>query len=298
MEPAPHHPFRSAEARDQYLALYELRAKQWPVGSETRMVETSWGQTFVRISGPAGAPPLVLLPGIAISSLMWGFNVEAWSAGYRTYAVDHIYDVGRSIYTRSPRGADDLTAWLDELFTALSLGDQINLLGLSFGGWQVSEYALRHPDRLAAAILVAPAGTVLPVRTWWVIRGLLSGTCRPLRRSFMYWMMRDSVRRDEASRLFVEEMMDDAEIASRCFLPKRMIIPRTLGDEELRSLRVRTLYLVGENETICSAEEAVRRVRQVAPQIQAEIIPGAGHDLVLAQTKLLDQKVLAFLAHA
>jgi hypothetical protein len=47
-----YHPFRSAEAKEQYLKLYDLRAKKWPVACETRMVDTSYGSTFVRISGP------------------------------------------------------------------------------------------------------------------------------------------------------------------------------------------------------------------------------------------------------
>lgn len=56
------HPFKSVAARDSYLAFYERHAAEWPVPSETRMVDTEDGQTFVRISGSAEAPPLVLLP--------------------------------------------------------------------------------------------------------------------------------------------------------------------------------------------------------------------------------------------
>ena len=56
-----YHPFRSAPAKAQYLKLYDMRAKKWPVESETRFVHTAYGQTFIRMSGPAGAPPLVLL---------------------------------------------------------------------------------------------------------------------------------------------------------------------------------------------------------------------------------------------
>ena len=63
MELPAYHPFRSAEAKEEYLALYDRRIKRWPVASETRMIETSHGHTFVRISGPVDAPPLVLLHG-------------------------------------------------------------------------------------------------------------------------------------------------------------------------------------------------------------------------------------------
>jgi len=45
------HPFRSAAKRDRYLASYDARAARWPVPSRGVFVDTSWGETFVRISG-------------------------------------------------------------------------------------------------------------------------------------------------------------------------------------------------------------------------------------------------------
>ena len=122
MEMKAYHPFRSASAKEQYLKLYDRRAEKWPVVSKTRMVDTSYGKTFVRISGPAGAPPLVLLHGFGGNSLQWMPNIVALSENYRTYAVDNIYDNGRSIYPRKIEIPDDFISWLDELFTALKQG--------------------------------------------------------------------------------------------------------------------------------------------------------------------------------
>jgi pimeloyl-ACP methyl ester carboxylesterase len=68
-----------------------------------------------------------------------------------------------------------------------------------------------------------------------------------------------------------------------------------LTDNELRDIKVPVLYLVGEHEKICSAREAVARLHRVAPQIRAEIIPNAGHDLTVVQAKLVNKKVLEFL---
>ena len=51
MEVPVYHPYKSAEAKEQYLKFYAIREKRWPVASRSRLVATSYGQTFVRISG-------------------------------------------------------------------------------------------------------------------------------------------------------------------------------------------------------------------------------------------------------
>jgi pimeloyl-ACP methyl ester carboxylesterase len=83
-----YYPYRSEQARSEYLASYDRMAKSWPAPAESRMVPTSWGETLVRVSGPASAPPLVLLPGINTSSLIWEPNIAALSTQFRSYAVD------------------------------------------------------------------------------------------------------------------------------------------------------------------------------------------------------------------
>jgi pimeloyl-ACP methyl ester carboxylesterase len=215
-----------------------MRAKKWPVDSETCFVNTSYGQTFVRLSGPAGAPPLVLQHGGGGNSLQWIPNIEALSKSYRVYAVDNIYDLGRSIYTQTIKSSDDFVKWLDELFSALELGNNINLMGLSYGGWLTSQYALRFPDRLDKIVLLAPAGTVLPLRLEWIMRAVLCLVPnRYFTKRFMYWLLEDLAQKDEASRIMLEEEVDAAFVRLRCFKPTRLVNPTVLEDEELKSIK-------------------------------------------------------------
>jgi len=297
MELTPYHPFRSAKAKAAYLALNDRMAEQWPRPAESRLVETTFGQTFVRINGAADAPPLVLLPGFGANSLMWIPNVEELSRQFRTYAVDNIYDNGRSIYTRPLASAKDFVSWMDELFTALAPGDRINLLGVSYGGWLIGQYALRFPNRLARAVLLAPAATVLPLRLEFWIRVLLCLVpLRCFQRSFMYWIFEDAVRENGAARKLVKEEMAAMQLASRCFKARsKGAVPTVVADEDLQSLRMPILCLIGEHEKIYAAQKAVRRLNRVAPQIKTEIIPGAGHDLTMVQAELVNRKVLEFL---
>jgi pimeloyl-ACP methyl ester carboxylesterase len=72
-------------------------------------------------------------------------------------------------------------------------------------------------------------------------------------------------------------------------------IPPVLTDAEWGSLRPRALFLVGDHEVIYSAQKAVRRLKRTAPQVTAEIIPGASHDLTVVQTALVNERILRFL---
>jgi pimeloyl-ACP methyl ester carboxylesterase len=296
MKLSDHHPFRSAKARERFLARYDRKAARWPVPSASTMVDTSFGRTFVRISGPEGAPPIVLLHGVGGNSLQWSANVEALSVSHRVFALDLLYDHGRSVSTRPARSVLDLTDWLDEVRAGLGLEGGIHLVGLSYGGWLASRYAVRFPERLRALVLLAPVFTVLPLRVAWIVRAVLC--LIPLRwfsRRFTRWLLDDLVRQGEAGKQIVDECAEDSFIAMRCFKPQPVVHPDLLSDEELRGLHVPTLYLVGENEKIYAAEDAVRRLRAVAPGLRAEILPGAGHDLTIVQADLVNDKILAFL---
>ena len=294
MELETFHPFRSAQAQQEYLAYYDQRAKGWTVASESKLIDTSFGQTFVRISGMGNASPLILLPASVFNSLMWIPNIEALSKEYRTYAVDNIYDCGRSIYTRVLSKPEDLVNWLDELFTSLELGDHINLMGLSYGSWLAHQYALRFPKRVRKIVFLAHP-TLVPMNKVFLLRLLLSFISPYLFRSFVFWLFQDTARKDEYSKSLVESIYGDMHLAGKCFKPKAMVNPTAIKDSELRDLPVPALFLAGVNEKTFSPHKAIQRLNSVAPQIKTEIIPAAGHDLSFAQADLINQKALEFL---
>ena len=69
-------------------------------------------------------PPLVPIPGMPGTSLMWAPNIQALSGAYRTVAVDQIGDAARSLCDKPVRRLNDLLVWLDELFDTLEPGDR------------------------------------------------------------------------------------------------------------------------------------------------------------------------------
>ncbi|MGC4051979.1 MAG: alpha/beta hydrolase [Paludibaculum sp.] len=289
-----YYPYRTAAMKEEYLAHYDAVAqKEWPMPSETRMAPTTHGSTFVRINGPADAPPLMLLPGAGATSLMWTRNIQALSREFRTYAVDQVGELGRSTCQQPFRNLDDLIVWLDELITALGLQGGLNLMGLSYGGALTAQYALRHPQRVNKAVLLAPGATVYRLSLEFAARMVLVVVnSRKFLPKLVDWMFEDAARVDPQ---WLRETMVELSYNMNVMQPRKTPIPPVVKDEQWQELRVPTLFLVGEHETIYPAEKAVRRMRRVAPRMTSEVIPGAGHDLHVAQPDLVCRRIVEFL---
>lgn len=295
-----HHPFLSVEAKAKYLSFNEQQAKAWPVPFEERTVETPQGHTFMRVSGPADGPPLVLLPGGGTNSLMWTPNIGGLSERHRTYSLDSVLDVGRSANTRPIKTVDELTQWLDDVLGALGLRAHVRLMGLSHGAWTAAQYARRFPARLERLVLLAPAGWVLPLRPGFLLR--MIQTMLPPRRYFIrrtyLSLLPDLAATGEAGLKTIDEMTEGLALAYECFGLRRMsgmLNPTPVDDAELRGLTVPTLFVIGEREQIYSSREALARLERVAPHIQRAIIEGAGHDLTWAKPSEVNRRVLDFL---
>ena len=293
-----HHPFKSAKKMERYLAHYDARAESWPVPFETAYVDTSWGQTFVRISGPENGPPLVLLPGANATGLMYEPNIAAWAQRYRVYTVDTIFDFGRSVYIRNLKTPEDFVDWLDELLARLGLEEEVNLLGLSYGGWIAGQYGLAHPERLSKLVLVAPAATVAWFSSDFIKYGVMCLIPHPhFTRNMVHWVMPDAVNGTPEQQRMVEEAAENAWLGLRSFKLTQMVHPTVLTDEEWRAFEVPVLFLVGEHEVIYSitGEEAVAKINRVAPEIEAELFTGCGHDITLVKADRFNLRVLEFL---
>jgi pimeloyl-ACP methyl ester carboxylesterase len=268
-------------------------ARVWPLATEEQIVPTSFGETFVRLTGPPGAPMLVLLHGAGTTSLMWSPNVETLSRQYRTVAVDQMGEFGRSTCLRPVQSLQNLTDWLDELISGLEPRSGVTLIGMSYGGALAAQYALRFPERLQSLVLLAPGSTILrpPAEFWLRLLVLAIARQRGLR-WFFQWIFADMAHKQPQ---WIDSTIEELTLNLRSVQRHHPPMPPVLTDAEWGSLRPPTLFLAGEHEVIYSAGKAVRRLNRVAPQVSTEIIPDAGHDLTFAQPELVNERILRFL---
>ena len=288
-----YHPFKSQKAKVKFLELYNNAAKQWPVPSQSVILGTSYGRTFIRISGPEDAPSLVLLHPGGSNSLSWIPQIKTLSEYFRTYAIDNIYDFGLSIYSKPVSGTDDYMNWLTEVFDALELKENINIMGMSYGAWLACMYTVRHPERLSKAVLLSPPVTIMRVSPVFLMHALfMLIPHRFFYNRFMEWFFKDYIKKDREN---AERIIDDLFLISKLFKRKRVPDPTLLTDEELGNIVVPALFIVGENEKVYSAQKALERIHNAAPMIKTELIPGAGHDMLAVHPDFIMGKIMEFL---
>jgi pimeloyl-ACP methyl ester carboxylesterase len=297
MSKPAYYPFKSAAARKNYLEYYHNEeAASWPVPYEDRLISTAYGPTLVRLSGREDKPPLVLLHGITATSLMWAPNVAAWAEQYRVYAVDTINDYGLSINTRSIWRCRDLVRWLESLLQALGLTEGINMVGMSYGGWLASQFALAHPGQLAKLVLMAPGSTVLPLNKAFLLEIAVAVVLPPrLLNTILRW-------------LYAAKPIDGSDASSgvsdlvTCFLrgfrsfKQRWVVPLSvLSEADWQRLTMPVLFVVGTNEMLYSPYKAIEHLKKVAPDVQSLLIQGAGHEMTFTKAAEINGAVLEFL---
>ncbi len=286
-------PFKSLAARTRYQERYELRAKAWPVPSSTRFVETSFGRTFVRESGPENGTKVLLLPGIGSPGLSLAALVKRLAPRLRTFAIDNIHDNGLSEETKPVTSGADFATWIDEVARGLGL-EQVNLIGLSYGGWISTQYALHFPERVGRVVLLAPAGTTADIPfgfIWRAILSLLPG--KFFMRRFMVWSA-PQLELNEEGRRIMEELVDDAVLAMHSFKRRQMVAPLKLSDDDWKRYRAKTLFLAGDREVMFPPHEAIAKLKALAPQVEAELLPDAGHDFFVARADEVAARILRF----
>ncbi|WP_368650160.1 alpha/beta fold hydrolase [Bacillus inaquosorum] len=274
----------------RYFQTYNESLGLWPVRCKSFYVSTRFGQTHVIASGPEDAPPLVLLHGALFSSTMWYPNIADWSSKYRTYAVDIIGDKNKSIPEDVSGTRTGYANWLLDVFDNLGI-EKSHIIGLSLGGLHTMNFIMRVPERVKSAAILSPAETFLPFHDDFY-KYALSLTEPNGVEKFLSWMMGD---RNVLNPNFVKQFQAGVmwQDGSRNPSPKADGFPYVFTDEELQSVKVPILLLLGEHEVIYDPHSALHRASSLVPGIKAEII-NAGHILSMEQPAYVNKRVMRF----
>ncbi|WP_030020778.1 alpha/beta fold hydrolase [Streptomyces monomycini] len=271
--------YKSKAGEDELRRRYLEALDNWPVPAERIRVPTREGETFVLVSGPPDAPPVVLLHGSGANATMWQGDAAAWSRHFRTYAVDVIGEPGLSAPSRPPLASDAYARWLDEVLDELGV-PAASFVATSLGGWLALDYATRRPGRVTRLALLCPGG-LGKQRMGLLFKSLLL-------RPFGRWGIRRTVR--SATGLDAPgagPVLDQVALTFTQFKPRREQLPR-FSDDALRGLGVPVLLIAGTDDAFFDSAETARRVRENVPDATVRLLPGVGH-AIFGQTETVSE---------
>lgn len=223
---------------------------------------------FYREAG-SGTQTIVLVHGNVASSRWWERVLPDLSQDYRVIAPD-LRGFGQS---DKPGGytVEQFAADLAVLVDALSL-PPAHIVGHSLGGSVVLQYVLDHPHRCRSLVLVDPGpaeGQVTPEERYPLLEAIA------VNREYMkaaVMGVTPAAPRDD----YFEALVDDAMLAGGALLPIARDLNTWNVQSRLGQIKVPTLVLQGEQDSLVS-QEAVRRTVAGIAGARLEVVPGVGH---------------------
>ncbi|MBC7694402.1 MAG: alpha/beta hydrolase [Burkholderiales bacterium] len=273
-----------------YLLAYDKALSLWGVPFEEKDFKTKYGKAHVIISGPETGEPLVLLHGMNASSTMWYPNIKALSEKYHVYAIDFLLEPGKSLCEIEISQTSEIVSWYYEIFDYLKLKN-FSLLGASRGGWIATNIALHDPTRVNKMILLSPAQTFVWIRPGVKAFNNIAYTISPKRRRLRNVLETMTNNVDNISQLYLNQYYIATEKASisKCFI---QMIP--FADNELQSLTMPVLVLIGENDII-NNKKSLERAKKLIKHCEVGTIKNAGHFLSMDKSDVVNQIMIDFM---
>lgn len=245
---------------------------QLPRRHESLDIATSSGAVrCYRFGGPPGRP-VVLLPGRNASTPMWAANLPGLLAHRTIFAVDLLGEPGLSVQRRPLSDGEDQAQWLDDLLTGLNLSSP-HLMGVSFGGWSATNYAVRRPGHVASLTLLDPVMTfaAIPIRTMLAVAPMaIPAVPAAFRRRVHSWLSGGANVDDSDP---VAALIDAGTVDFHGRQPP----PKRFTAEQLRALDIPVLALLAGRSVIHDATRAAATARKLLSQGQVELWADASH---------------------
>ncbi|MCI2416562.1 alpha/beta hydrolase [Saccharopolyspora sp. K220] len=261
---------------------YRKTLESWPVDNEQLRVPTSEGETFVIVSGPATAPPLVLLHGSGSNSAQWMSRIADLTTHFRVHAIDMIGEPGLSAPSRPPLSSDRYATWMGAVLDFLGLA-QVRLMGFSLGGWLALDFATRCPSRVERLALSCPTGIGRQRNGFLLKAMLLNQLGRWGRRKTVTGMLGPglSTMNPAEAAVVVEQVL----FVSKHFRYRTGEVP-LFDDNALCGLTMPVHVVVGQLDVMLDSVEVKRRLELAAPHATVRLLPGIGHFIPPQATEL------------
>ena len=248
----------------------------------------------VRIDGPPGGTPVVMLHSLGTTGAIWDAQAAALARSFRVIRPD-LRGHGLTACTPGPYSmeqlADDVAALLDGLGI-----HQTHVAGISIGGMIAQAFAAKFAGRAASLILVDTAMKIPPPDSWMARAATVrSEGFAPLADAVMArWVTPGFAATPEAEGLRAQLMRTPVE----GYAGAAEAIAAADLSGSTAGLKVPALILVGEHDAATPVTDA-RALHQAIAGSSLVIVPGGAHiptvekpaELTAAMTNFLTPKI-------
>jgi pimeloyl-ACP methyl ester carboxylesterase len=255
--------------------------------------------------------PVVLVHGLANSSLVWRRVIRGLARHHRVIAPD-LPGFGHSSPVDRHPLLDAYTDFLAELVTRTARGVPAAIVGNSTGGAVALRLALTRPDLVSRLVLVDPAGVGQGVPSWWrlirfepVVRLATAVPLTLTPRPVLEWMIGEAYRRmafadpshvsERSVRLFAQRLNSRERIHRFLRIAHDLVGAFESEVQRLeRPLPVPVLAVWGRQDRLVPLHDALALLERIG-ELEIRIIEDAGHSPQLEAPDAFLEAVLPFL---
>lgn len=268
--------FIDTEGEQEFMEAYNEAMSYLPEPAEEVLLTTSFGQVklYKFQASETEGTPLLLLPGKSASTPMWEANLQDLIQERPVYTIDLIGEPGLSVETTRIKTIQDQATWLKEVVSSLDEAE-IHLLGLSFGGWSAVNLLVQEEvPQVKSLILVEPVYVFDTIPLKMVLASIPASVPfipQSIRDRMLSYISGGADTEDEPISRLIETGM-------RTFKSK-LPMPQKISKEELESLTVPTLAILGGKSTMHNPDKAfaAAEANLTHPQSEAVLFDQASH---------------------
>lgn len=240
--------FKSETAKKCVMSTYNQLLDMWNVDKIEKEILTTYGTTNVILCGEQSNPPLILFHGVGDNSaLMWIYNAATLSRYFRIFAVDTIGGPGKSCPNNNKNF--DIEMWIDEILAWLTL-DKVYIAGVSHGAYLAQYFGLYRSEKAIKIVCLAstvPDTNFNPMKT--MMKVFLPEALFPTKGNTIKLLQKLCGKN---SVVFTENpiVIEHYQCLLKGFNNMAMRYHKIIhfNDEQINSIRKKTLYLVGEDD--------------------------------------------------
>ncbi len=259
-------------------------------------LEVNGTRLYYEWHGPEGAPVLVLLNGVLMSTASWAYQTPVLAQRYRVLLHD-CRGQGQSAHPAGPYAMRQHAADVAALLVALGV-ERAHVAGISYGGEIAQLLGIFYPEKVRSLFLSSTVSEVRPllrakVEAWMAAAERCDGELlfrvsvaenfsEPWLRAHPNWAALSIPR--------YQQLDFDAVIAlCRAFLE----IDWTA---ELKAISAPTMVVVGELDTLKPLEPYARLLAQHITGAELLVLGGAGHACCIETPRAWNAALLGWLA--